>query len=166
MSRYKQGDIVLLNFPFSDNNRSKIRPALILSNDKLDGNFYNEKIFIPISTKKQEDGFDIEIQDKMVKNVMPKRSFLRYMKLQTMPESQIEINGKISELRHEHLKEVVDKINELVLPLDEGEDAMPEWHNQLVEERMAKYERNDSKLKDWDKVQENLGVTKVRSPKR
>ncbi len=36
MSIYKQRDIVLVSFPFSDQSQVKVRPALVLSND-----FYN-----------------------------------------------------------------------------------------------------------------------------
>jgi hypothetical protein len=57
--------------------------------------------------------------------------------------------------------EKVDKANKMLknvgLPLNIDDDnEVPEWHNKILEERVVKYEKSNSKLKDWDKVQEKL----------
>ena len=58
-----QRDIVLLAFPFSDLKRSKVRPALVVSND-----LYNKKfedfIAVPLTTNLKSRDHSILITDK------------------------------------------------------------------------------------------------------
>jgi mRNA interferase MazF len=44
MPNYKQGDIVLLPYPYSDLSTSKPRPAVILSKESFEGDFLVAKI--------------------------------------------------------------------------------------------------------------------------
>ena len=66
-------------------------------------------------------------------------------------------------LKKREIKAEIDKIDDekLVWAIarllhldDEGE--MPDWHKQIVQERVVKYEKSDSKLNDWEKVQKKL----------
>ena len=66
-------------------------------------------------------------------------------------------------LKKREIKAEIDKIDDekLVWAIarllhldDEGE--MPDWHKQIVQERVVKYEKSDSKLNDWDKMQKKL----------
>jgi len=42
MSTYKQSDIVMASLNFTDKKGAKVRPALVISNTSMEGNFYND----------------------------------------------------------------------------------------------------------------------------
>lgn len=58
-----QRDIVLLNFPFSDLKQSKVRPVIVLSNDR-----YNKKsndiVVVPLTSNLQKTNYDMLITNK------------------------------------------------------------------------------------------------------
>ncbi|MDB5282395.1 MAG: hypothetical protein JWO06_1470 [Bacteroidota bacterium] len=62
-----------------------------------------------------------------------------------------EIKAGIDKIEDEKLVWAIARLLHLD---DEGE--IPEWHKQVVEERVVKYGKSNSKLKDWDKVQGKL----------
>ncbi len=62
-----------------------------------------------------------------------------------------EIKAEIDKIEDEKLVWAIARLLQLD---DEGE--VPEWHKQIVQERLVKYEKGSSKLKDWDKVQKDL----------
>ena len=64
---------------------------------------------------------------------------------------KLEIKAEIDKIEDEKLVWAIARLLHLD---DEGE--VPGWHKQIVEERITKYGESDSKLKDWDKVQEKL----------
>ncbi len=47
----KQGDVILVNFPFTDGITAKIRPALVVSLDAF--NLGSDLVLLPISSKAQ-----------------------------------------------------------------------------------------------------------------
>lgn len=91
----RQGKIILVPFPFSDLSASKIRPALILSNNTLPG---KEIVIIGISSKKHFST-DIEINNENLSyGELPKTSFVRSGKLVSIDKSIIiSTIGKINE---------------------------------------------------------------------
>ena len=58
-----QREIILLNFPFSNLKQSKVRPAVIISNDK-----YNKKsddvVVVPLTSNLQQTDYDMLITNK------------------------------------------------------------------------------------------------------
>ena len=62
-----------------------------------------------------------------------------------------EIKAEIDKIEDEKLVWAIARLLHLD---DEGE--VPSWHKQIVEERVEKYGKDDSKMKDWDKVQGDL----------
>lgn len=38
----------------------------------------------------------------------------------------------------------------------EDDSDVPDWHLQVVKERLEKYERGETKVFDWDEVKKNL----------
>jgi len=55
------GDIVTVNFPFTDHSGGKIRPALIVSTDEF--NTGADVIFVPISSAPKSDPYVFTIED-------------------------------------------------------------------------------------------------------
>src|SRR3989344_3157149 len=79
-----QKEIVLLPYPFSDLEGKKVRPAVIVSNDKL-----NEKsddcIAVPVTSVLKEEPYSIKInQEDLVSGKLIKSSRVRADKLFTV----------------------------------------------------------------------------------
>lgn len=95
MGRFKQFDVIVVPFPYSDSPKSKNRPALVLSDEQN----YDEKIGHSIcamitSAKNKSWPFDIEVTDLKASG-LPAPSVVR-MKVFTI-DHQI-IKEKIGEL--------------------------------------------------------------------
>ena len=59
----KQKDIVLLPYPFTDQEGTKVRPAIIISNDTFNSKS-NDRIMIPLTTVIKEEPFSIIIDNQ------------------------------------------------------------------------------------------------------
>jgi mRNA interferase MazF len=58
-----QRDIVLLSFLFSDLKSSKVRPALVLSNNKYNSKF-DDFIAVPLTTNLKSRGYSVLLSNK------------------------------------------------------------------------------------------------------
>ena len=78
---YSRGDIVWVKFPFSDLSTTKLRPALILSNDRINSN--GDYILAQITSKVKNDGLSMVMHDssyseaplKILSSVRPHKVF-------------------------------------------------------------------------------------------
>lgn len=103
MERFRQGDIVIVNFPYSNNQDSKIRPALIVADPP--GKDY---ILAQITTQQQ----DIILQQHdFQRGRLRVSSSIKYYKLFTMEASQIHF--KVAELTPDKLDEILISIKSL-----------------------------------------------------
>ena len=59
----KRGDIVLLPFPWTNLQGSKLRPALVVSDDSYNTST-NESVFLFITTRKYQGKFDFRLTEK------------------------------------------------------------------------------------------------------
>ena len=85
MGRFIKGDIVVLNFPFSDLSGTKRRPALVLAD--LMG---NDIILCQITSTATKDIYAIHIEDKdYVKGKLKTESIIRPNKVFTADKSLI-----------------------------------------------------------------------------
>jgi len=108
---YKKGDIVAINFPFSDLSGLKKRPALILSNEKV--NQSGDFLLVQITSKVKHDGYSIPLDDDCYsEKKLPLKSFVRIHKIFTLNESLI-IN-KVSSITDNCDKVILQKIIELI----------------------------------------------------
>lgn len=83
---YCQKDVVLIPFPYSDLTGSKKRPAIIISNERL--NKTQDRICCLVTTKQNEN--DLEIAKNSFKSGdLPFRSFARPHRIFTIDESII-----------------------------------------------------------------------------
>jgi mRNA interferase MazF len=57
----KRGEIVLLSFPFTDLQTTKVRPALVVSSDSFN-KIGKDTVFIFITSKQYDDPFDIRLE--------------------------------------------------------------------------------------------------------
>ena len=85
MGKFIKGDIVVLNFPFSDLSGAKRRPALVIS--VLDG---DDIILCQITTRSKTDKYSIKLEpEDFIENNLAVESIVRPNKIFTADESII-----------------------------------------------------------------------------
>lgn len=115
--KYKQGDIVIVNFPFTDLSNSKLRPALIVSNTSV--NISNDYIIVMISTQKIHGDFSVKITNSDVTTAFKPPHDTMYIyckKIATLSETIVK--NKITELKN------IDKLQEVLLKIKKGLDIV------------------------------------------
>jgi mRNA interferase MazF len=83
---YKQGEIVLVPFPYTDLNVTKKRPAVIISNEKV--NKTEDVICCLITTRPRNEDLSIENND-LEMGELPYKSFVRMHKIFTINKKLI-----------------------------------------------------------------------------
>jgi mRNA interferase MazF len=88
-TQYKQREIVLVPFPYSDLSSTKKRPVLIISND--DYNIKFEDILVCIITSNQfKDDYSVDLgNDDLEIGILPELSVVKTHKLFTIHKSKI-----------------------------------------------------------------------------
>ena len=106
---YKQREIVLLPFLYSDLSGIKKRPVLIISNNKF--NEINEDIIVvAITSKIFIDDYSVQIDDDDLEYaIMPEKSVIKTSKLFTTNKSKV--IKKFSILKEEKFLEVTNSLN-------------------------------------------------------
>ena len=113
MARYKQFDVIIVPFPYSDSPKSKHRPALVLSgSDAFDGKVEHSVCAMITSAKNKSWPLDVEITNLKASG-LPVPSVVR-MKIFTI-DHQI-IKEKIGELAAKD-RALVTKSLQTVIPL-------------------------------------------------
>ncbi len=108
---FEQGDIVSVAFPFTNASASKKRPALILSNHKV--NRTGDYLLVQITSKLKNDGLTMNLNDAdFLIKVLPLKSYIRIHKIFLLNESLI-IN-KITRVSDEFRKQLTQRITELI----------------------------------------------------
>ena len=103
--QYSFGDVVLVDFPFSDSSGTKRRPARVIIHD-ID----NDVLLARITSKPKELLFDARMSDwKISKLLFP--STIRLGKLATLSADLVE--GKIGELSKNDRAEVIAALERL-----------------------------------------------------
>ena len=107
---FKQGDIIVVKFPFTDGSQFKKRPALVISNNKLDKS--QDFLLVQITSKLHDDGLSVIINDKDCLKPLPLKSYIRPHKIFTVHNSLI--ISKISQINKKFLKIISHKIFDLI----------------------------------------------------
>ena len=109
---YKQREIVLVPFPYSDLSSTKRRPVLIVSNDDYNGK-YSDVVVAVISSKiRPEDTYSILLSnDDLDYGFLPEESAVRVHKLFTIDKSRI--LKKFSIIKERKYKDVYDILTRL-----------------------------------------------------
>lgn len=111
MARFKQFDVVIVPFPYSDSPKSKRRPALVVSAaDRFDGKTGHSVCAMITSANNQSWPLDVEVKDLKASG-LPAPSVVR-MKLFTI-DHQI-IKAKTGELATEDRDAVKKSLRELI----------------------------------------------------
>jgi mRNA interferase MazF len=108
---FEQGDIVSVAFPFTNASTFKKRPALILSNHKV--NQTGDYLLVQITSKVKNDGLTMNLNDSdFIIKVLPLKSYVRIHKIFLLNESLI-IN-KITRVSDKFRKHLNKRITELI----------------------------------------------------
>ncbi|MCX6148724.1 MAG: type II toxin-antitoxin system PemK/MazF family toxin [Candidatus Kapabacteria bacterium] len=105
MIQYKTGEIVLLEYPFTDSLGSKKRPALVIIDCNDD-----DIVCARITTQIYQTKFDIKIENYKDKSLLAE-SVIRCHKLATLSKSLV--NRKLGTLSKDEIKKVKKIISDL-----------------------------------------------------
>jgi mRNA interferase MazF len=109
---YKQREIVLVPFPYSDLSSSKRRPVLVISNDDYNQSF-DDVVVCVITSNRQIDGYSVPLDTENVEiGIMPESSVFKVHKLFTIAQSQI--IRKFSIVQFDFFKKIIQKIDILL----------------------------------------------------
>lgn len=108
MSHYKQGDIVLVPFPYSEDlSQSKPRPALIVSNTHLE---INEVICVQITSNVSRNELnDVFLNENDTLPALPKKSVVRTHLIHAIDKTII--IKKIATINDDKLLRVLENIS-------------------------------------------------------
>lgn len=109
---YKQGEIVVVPFPFSDLSSIKQRPVLILSKN-LDNDSSEDIITCGMTSNIKDSKYSVLVENKdLVEGNIPKPSRIKVDKLFTI--SQNIINKKVARINKETFEKVRSEFSKLV----------------------------------------------------
>lgn len=109
---YRQGDIVLIPFPFTDQSGSKKRPALVISGSRM--NNTADVILVQITKVQHSDNYSIALTAKDLTFPLKFVSEIRCNKI--LVAEQTLIVHQISRVSQKIINQVVDKINDIFKP--------------------------------------------------
>ena len=100
----------MVRFPFTNGSEFKRRPALIISNERIDKT--EDFLLVQITSKFKNDNLSINIEDNDCTQPLPLKSFIRPHKIFTVHKSLIIM--KINEVKSGYLKMISDNIYDLI----------------------------------------------------
>ena len=107
--KYKQGDIILIPFPFSDLTSAKQRPAVVVSNDQFNQNNY---IVAKITSVIRNDRFSFSINSNDIDRELKYKSEVRVNELFTVNSSVI--IKKFASFNKSKLKKLTQDIKKIM----------------------------------------------------
>lgn len=109
---YKQGDIVLLPFPFTNQSNSKKRPAMVISGSAM--NSTSDIMVVQITKEIRNDEYTVEIPSSELTKPLKFVSEIRCHKILVADKSLIDknpistVSTKIVNLVKDKIKEIID----------------------------------------------------------
>jgi mRNA interferase MazF len=107
---YLRGDIVAVDFPYSDGSDSKYRPAVVLAAQTIEPT--GDVIVLMISSQQRHEGYSVELSDFFLTEPMPKQSFVRCHRLFAMDAKLV--LGKLSSLTPQGMKRVLNEVVNII----------------------------------------------------
>ncbi len=109
--KINQRDIILLLFPFSDASTKKLRPCIVVSNNKH--NLNEDIIVVPLTTNKAITNYSFILTNKdLSKGKLIKESKVKIERIFSVKKTFTKI--KIGSIKKEIHKKIVSKIIELI----------------------------------------------------
>ncbi len=121
---YKQGEIVLVPFPYSDLSGSKRRPVLVVSNNDYNSSFPDIIVAVITSKTSKPDNYSIPLlAEDLEIGFLPESSLIRIHKLFTIEKSRIV--KRFSFVKKEKLDESLNLLGKLFQPSDFPKPTQP-----------------------------------------
>lgn len=108
----KQGDIILIDVPFNSFSGSKIRPALIVSNDHFNNGM--DIILAAISTKENGYSYSLDQKDLLIGRLHQK-SYIKFSNIFSFEKKHVIRN--ICSLKKDVTKDIIEKLISNFTPL-------------------------------------------------
>ena len=108
--KFTKGDIVIIPVPFTDNKGYKLRPAIVISNEKVHQT--GDIMIVQITSKLKQDNLSISLTNKDVTENLPAKSYIRFHKIFVLEQRLIK--GKVSSLNNAKYQELIQKINQII----------------------------------------------------
>jgi mRNA interferase MazF len=105
-----KGDIVIIPVPFTNIESSKLRPAVVISNDEVHKT--GDVMIVQITSKLKRDGLSIPVTNNDVTVNLPVKSYIRIHKIFVLEQKLIK--GKVSSLKKAKYKEMTDRISQII----------------------------------------------------
>lgn len=113
-TKYKQREIVLVPFPYSDLSSTKRRPVLIVSNNDYNKKFQDVVVCV-ITSNQYTDAYSLPLENKDLEiGVLPESSVVKAHKLFTIHQDKI--IRKFSLVKTAYFDQIASKIKALVEP--------------------------------------------------
>ncbi len=107
---FKQGDIVVVKFPFTDGTEFKKRPALVISNARV--NKTKDYLLVQITSKYHDDGLTVSINDSDCLISLPLKSYIRVHKVFTVNQNLI--LSKVAQVSPRFFNQISNEIISLI----------------------------------------------------
>lgn len=109
---YKQREIVLVPFPYSDLSSSKRRPVVIVSNNSYNQNFPDIVVCV-ITSNTFKDEFSLNLSDADLESgILPEKSVIKCHKLFTIDQSKI--IRRFSTINTQKFGEIINMLHLLI----------------------------------------------------
>ncbi|SFF13246.1 type II toxin-antitoxin system PemK/MazF family toxin [Thermoflexibacter ruber] len=109
---YKQREIVLVPFPYSDLSNNKKRPVLIVSNNDYNQSFEDVLVCV-ITSNDYKDAYSVDLSNHDLEiGILPESSIVKAHKLFTIHQSKI--IKKFSMVKGDYFELIKTKIHSLV----------------------------------------------------
>jgi mRNA interferase MazF len=107
---FSKGDIVIIPVPFTDNKGYKLRPALVISNTMVHQT--GDVMIVQITSQIKHDQLSLAITADDVTVSLPVKSYIRIHKIFVLEQKLVK--GKVSSLKTEKYKEIIQRINQII----------------------------------------------------
>lgn len=109
-NNYKQGDIVWVKYPFSDQpDKAKARPAVVVSHERSN-QLDHDLIVAPVTSRIRGDAFSFLLTPDDTNVALPQMSEVRSNKMVTIRSMLME--KKITQLKPEALERLIEQVCE------------------------------------------------------
>jgi len=108
---YKQKELVLLPYPFTDQEGSKMRPAIVISNDQFNSKS-SDRVMVPITSVIKDQPYSILMDPKdLVSGKLEKISRIKLDKVFSIDQHKVIISfGKVNDNLFNKITSEIKKI--------------------------------------------------------
>jgi mRNA interferase MazF len=108
---YKQREIVLVSFPYSDLSSSKRRPVVIVSNNSYNQKFPDVLVCVVTSNLYKDDDSVTLKDSELESGILPEQSVIKCHKLFTIEQSHIlKLFSTLSAAKFEEVKSTIQQL--------------------------------------------------------